>query len=460
MGVSPRLSRIIGCWWCRRPLLRAFHELQLSARLQFLCSQFRAHILCSNLSYLTSILQATRCRDLPFALLLYGNLAAIIAVAAVYGADAFTDAISDSTSGYDYSGYVYATFILGAVAIILTGVTLPIMMCIPEILIKVSLVLMVVLTGVMAVWFFVAGSIFGGIIWTISFLIFCCYARAVWSRIPFASANLTTACTAIKKNCGVVFVAYFFVLLAFGWTLLWSIALAGVSNQVVTSEEVVSVGGATYTQNSVNWGYLFLLLLSYFFTHQVIQNTTHVTVAGTVGSWWFAPDETSSFCSGGMIGSMIRALTTSFGSICFGSLLVALVQSLKALAQAARDQDNGILICIAECILGCIESILRYFNKWAFVYVGLYGYSYIEAGKNVFTLFKNRGWEAIIADDLVGNVFFFLSLCVGRNHLPHRTRLQTKPRPRDGSTTCPTRTASAPRVRGWGSSSGWSCRAS
>ena len=58
-------------------------------------------------------------------------------------------------------------------------------------------------------------------------------------------------------------------------------------------------------------------------------------------------------------------------------------------------------------------SILQYFNKWAFVYVGLYGYSYIEAGKNVFSLFKNRGWEAIIADDLVANVFFFLSLCIG-----------------------------------------------
>ena len=43
----------------------------------------------------------------------------------------------------------------------------------------------------------------------------------------------------------------------------------------------------------------------------------------------------------------------------------------------------------------------------------MYGYSYLEAGKNVFTLFKNRGWEAIIADDLVSYVFFFLSLCVG-----------------------------------------------
>ena len=66
-----------------------------------------------------------------------------------------------------------------------------------------------------------------------------------------------------------------------------------------------------------------------------------------------------------------------------------------------------------QCILQCLADILEYFNKWAFVYVGLYGYSYIEAGKNVFTLFKNRGWEAIIADDLISNVFFFLSLSVG-----------------------------------------------
>jgi len=74
---------------------------------------------------------------------------------------------------------------------------------------------------------------------------------------------------------------------------------------------------------------------------------------------------------------------------------------------------NALLACCANCILGCLESILEYFNKWAFVYVGLYGYSYLEAGKNVMTLFKNRGWEAIIADNLVGTTMFFLSLAVG-----------------------------------------------
>eukprot|EP00584_Thalassiosira_punctigera_P006265 CAMPEP_0172529190 /NCGR_PEP_ID=MMETSP1067-20121228/3331_1 /TAXON_ID=265564 ORGANISM="Thalassiosira punctigera, Strain Tpunct2005C2" /NCGR_SAMPLE_ID=MMETSP1067 /ASSEMBLY_ACC=CAM_ASM_000444 /LENGTH=499 /DNA_ID=CAMNT_0013313195 /DNA_START=127 /DNA_END=1626 /DNA_ORIENTATION=- len=359
--------------------------------------------------------QATRCRDPVFALLLYGNVAAIVAVAGIYGTEAFSDALDDSVSGYNYTGYIRATFILGALAIVLTGVSLPVMMCIPEVLIKVSLIAMLVLSGIMMVMSFLSGSMLGGIFGLIFFLVFVCYARAVWSRIPFASVNLVTACTAIKKNAGVIIVAYFFVALAFGWTILWSISLMGVWEKVVQSETTTAAEGYQQNpqQNNLNYGYLFLLFLSYFFTHQVIQNTMHVTVAGTVGSWWFSPEDATSFCSSGMCGSLLRSLTTSFGSICFGSLLVAIIQALKALAQQARQQENGILICIAECILGCLESILEYFNKWAFVYVGLYGYSYIEAGKNVFALFKNRGWEAIIADDLVGNVFFFLSLCIG-----------------------------------------------
>lgn len=59
------------------------------------------------------------------------------------------------------------------------------------------------------------------------------------------------------------------------------------------------------------------------------------------------------------------------------------------------------------------ESIVEYFNKWAFVYVGLYGMSFMEAGKNVMTLFRNRGWTAIIADMMIDTVLFMVSLGVG-----------------------------------------------
>ena len=59
-------------------------------------------------------------------------------------------------------------------------------------------------------------------------------------------------------------------------------------------------------------------------------------------------------------------------------------------------------------------------NLKAYVYVGLYGYSYIEAGKNVITLFQQRGWTAIINDSLVSRtltlvclVLAGLSGCIG-----------------------------------------------
>lgn len=42
-----------------------------------------------------------------------------------------------------------------------------------------------------------------------------------------------------------------------------------------------------------------------------------------------------------------------------------------------------------------------------------YGYNYLEAGKNVMTLFKNKGWTIIIADNLVTNVLSLFVLIIG-----------------------------------------------
>lgn len=49
-------------------------------------------------------------------------------------------------------------------------------------------------------------------------------------------------------------------------------------------------------------------------------------------------------------------------------MLVAILQALRMLAEIARSEDDGgIGYCIAECILGCLASIMEYFNKVRFV---------------------------------------------------------------------------------------------
>jgi hypothetical protein len=57
---------------------------------------------------------------------------------------------------------------------------------------------------------------------------------------------------------------------------------------------------------TVNYGILFVMFISYFFTHQVLQNSVRVTVAGVTGTWWFTPEEAMGCCSSGVINSAIR----------------------------------------------------------------------------------------------------------------------------------------------------------
>lgn len=298
-------------------------------------------------------------------------------------------------NGYNYSGVAWCVSVCGLFAVGLSTVALGFMMKFANALVKIALIFSVLMSLAMGILGLMAGQIMMAAIGFMSFAFGCCYAYFVWGRIPFAAANLNTALTAVKANMGLAVVSYFFLFVAFGWSIWWSVA----------------AGGATANLGA---GVLFLFLVSYYWTHQVIQNTVHVTTAGVIGTWWFAPGEASTCCSRALMESFVRATTYSFGSICFGSLIVAIVQALRALNHMLRDNEEfNCLTCIIDCILGCIEEIIEYLNKWAYIYVGLYGYSYIEAGKNVITLFQNKGWTTIITDDLVENVLFMVSVGIG-----------------------------------------------
>jgi len=355
--------------------------------------------------------QPKKCRDPFFALLGVVNFIAIVVVAGIYGKDTITQ-IENAVDGedeseFEYYGVIMLIALMGVLSLLTSFVMILIMMAIPMFLIKLSLIATIVLSGLLALFSFATGNMIGGIIGIIIFALGVCYARCVWDRIPFASANLKTACTSIKHNCGTLLVAIFFVILAFIMSFVWGIGFFGVFENTKQCDG----NGENCTFSYVSF---FFMALVYFFGHQIIQNTLHVSVAGAVGSWWFEPDS-NGICGSAVCGGVIRAMTTSFGSICFGSLLVAIIQALRAVANQARQNGdvNPIIGCLVECLLSCLQGIIEYFNKWAFIYVGLYGYGYMEAGKNVMSLFKNRGWDAIIADDLVGNVFFLLSLVTG-----------------------------------------------
>ena len=260
--------------------------------------------------------------------------------------------------------------------------------------------------------------LFAAILW--------CYAKAIWHRIPFAAANLKAAITCIQSNGGMTFLGFLKIPVLTVWTLMWSFVFSCVMNSPwMLSQESLDVVTDDYMYgrpnvhesegvDTIGTVAIMGLLLSLYWTFQVVHNTVHTTLAGTVGTWWFQPAEARSCCSPGLADSLCRSLTYSFGSICFGSLLVAIIEVIRSMVRsAANNRRGGIVTCIAQCLLHYIEQIAQYFNKFAFIYVGLYGYAYLEAGKNVFSLFKHRGFTVIINDGLVGRMLGMVCFCIG-----------------------------------------------
>eukprot|EP00339_Tiarina_fusa_P004999 CAMPEP_0117064156 /NCGR_PEP_ID=MMETSP0472-20121206/44798_1 /TAXON_ID=693140 ORGANISM="Tiarina fusus, Strain LIS" /NCGR_SAMPLE_ID=MMETSP0472 /ASSEMBLY_ACC=CAM_ASM_000603 /LENGTH=488 /DNA_ID=CAMNT_0004784167 /DNA_START=43 /DNA_END=1509 /DNA_ORIENTATION=+ len=340
--------------------------------------------------------QPKQFRDVAWALLFLVHLAAMVCIITL---NLISGENGGGNGGADvmgtYGGVIWLVAISAVSSAGIGTLALGVMMRNAVAVVKISLIFSVLMSLLVAILGFLSGQTFMGVLGLAMFAIGVCYAKAVWSRIPFAAANLNTALTAVKANMGLTFVAYLMLLLAFGWSALWFVGLG---------EALSSSNGAV----------LFFLFLSYYWVHQVLSNTVTVTTAGTVGTWWFVPEEASSCFSSGVQDSFCRATTYSFGSICLGSLIVAVVQALRALAHMSRDsEDMQLLVCIIDCILACIQDIIEYLNKWAYVYVGLYGFGYMEAGKSVFQLFQQKGWTVIISDDLCDRVLFMVSLAVG-----------------------------------------------
>lgn len=232
------------------------------------------------------------------------------------------------------------------------------------------------------------------------------YYISVQDRIPFASSILSTACTAVLKHfAGLLTVAYSGLLFQVIWLFVWSIAALGVY-QTFTDNN----GG---DQQGLNGLVGFLLLLSLLWGLQCIKDVVSVTAGGTVACWWFQPNNPSP-----VTGSIFRATTTSFGSICFGSLLLAFITSLKEVIRGILKnsrQNRRERNIVRECFLAILESLLRlleqgvaYINRFAYSYVAAYGHDFISSGRMVMAMFSHRGWTAIINDQLISNALWLL----------------------------------------------------
>lgn len=177
----------------------------------------------------------------------------------------------------------------------------------------------------------------------------------------------------------------------------------------------VSQGGGSITKNGP---LSFISSVIYFWGGYVALNVCHTAFCGVFGRWYFK--EGDDLPPDAINASLKVSCVTSFGSICMGSLAIAIIRALEQLArQMERNAaENGqaaaaVIACILQYIIGLIGDILEWFSEWVYVQVAVRGIGFIDGCRATYALACVGNLRYIVSAIITDLVACQGSLCTG-----------------------------------------------
>ncbi|GMJ05701.1 hypothetical protein like AT1G25500 [Hibiscus trionum] len=267
---------------------------------------------------------------------------------------------------------------------------------------KVSVHILTTYLAVISVLCFWCEQFFWGVAFATGAAVQFLYVISVIDRLPFTMLVLQKAVKLVWSLPEVTRVAYAFMAVMLLWMGIWSFGISGV---------VASSRG-----DLGRWWLLVVLSVSLFWTGAVLCNTVHVIVSGLVFLVLIhGGRNASSMPPNSLMKSLRYAVTTSFGSICYGSLFTAAIRTLRWEIRGFRSKigNNECLLCCVDFLFQLVETLVRFFNKYAYVQIAIYGKGFNRSARDAWELFQSTGVEALVAYDCSGAVLLMGTILGG-----------------------------------------------
>jgi choline transporter-like protein 2/4/5 len=145
-----------------------------------------------------------------------------------------------------------------------------------------------------------------------------------------------------------------------------------------------------YTQNT-RYAFLYMLF-SWYWTSEFIIAIGQLVIALSFVAWYFTRDKTT-------IGTknVYWAFSTTFwhhlGTAAFGSLIIAVIKTIRAVLtyfqKKAKKNKNKVMqyiLCMVQCCMVCLEKIMKFVSKNAYIITAIYGTSFCSSARKAFFL--------------------------------------------------------------------------
>ncbi|CCK68826.1 Pns1p KNAG_0B03850 [Huiozyma naganishii CBS 8797] len=258
----------------------------------------------------------------------------------------------------------------------------------------------------------------------IVFLVFTLFAAyCYWGmrhRIPLAVAILKTVIDGMKACPQTFAISVMGTIVGGAFAALFSMVIVAtyIKYDDTGNNPGCDVSGGNCSHAKLI-GILVLVFFCGYYISEVIRNVIHMTVSGVFGSWYYMFKSDQGMPKWPAFGSFKRAMTTSFGSICFGSLIVSLIETFRQVLNLIKQglATNGnlgnavrIVFMIIDWIIGFLQWMAQYFNHYAYSFIALYGKPYLRAAKETWYMIREKGLDALINDNLINTALAFYTV--------------------------------------------------
>lgn len=245
-------------------------------------------------------------------------------------------------------------------------------------------------------------------------LLCCC------SRIRLAVAVCKCAGQFVARVCGIVLVPIWqtlFVIVLWVAAIIAIIYLASSATFVARQTDGnwdVFTSVSSYTDEKLI--YLYYFIFGTLWTNALFQAMGIFVVASACTMWYYAHGPGQELDSP-ILRSYKMVFRYHLGSLAFGSFILAVVQFLQLVVEAFKKQAEAqgadknkcfeyVINCI-RCCLACVERIVQFINKTAYIQIAIRGKNFCGAAFDGFDLVWSNAMRFAVVGG-VGEILMFL----------------------------------------------------
>lgn len=163
-----------------------------------------------------------------------------------------------------------------------------------------------------------------------------------------------------------------------------------------------------------NTRYAFLyMIFCWFWTSEFIVAIGQLSIALAFAAWYFVRDK-GTIGQGTVRWAFNTTLIYHLGTAAYGSLVIAIIKTIRAVVayiqKKAKRTGNKIveyIACVCGCFLWCLEKIMKFINKHAYIITAIYGHSFCKAARKAFFLLL-RNILRVAAVNILSTFVLFL----------------------------------------------------